>query len=87
MFLHLGNDRVISGEKLIAILNLEGATAEPIEKMLADAGKGKRLIKISSKDKNKSLVVCDDRLYISPISSHTLYKRSIQNRAGGLINE
>jgi len=80
LFLHLGNDRVISGEKVIAIVNLEGTAAATTSLMIERAGREERLTKVSSTDKQKALVICDDGLYISPISSHTLYKRSISNR-------
>jgi len=83
LFLHLGNDRVISGEKVIAIVNLERDTAETTRLMMERAGREGRLAKVSPTDKQKALVICDDGLYISPISSHTLYKRSISSRQEG----
>jgi extracellular matrix regulatory protein B len=80
LFLHLGNDQAISGDKVIAIINLEGYEAETARTLMEKARQENRLTRISSGDKQKSLVVCDDQLYISPISSHTLYKRSSYNR-------
>lgn len=80
MFLHLGNDRVISGEKVIAIVNLEGLADETTRIMMESAARDGRLAKVGPTDKQKALVICDDWLYISPISSHTLYKRSISRQ-------
>ena len=80
MFLHLGNDRVISGGMVIAIVNLEGVADETTSLIMERAGREGRLTKVSPSDKQKALVICDEGLYISPISSHTLYKRSISNR-------
>lgn len=80
MFLHLGNDRVISGEKVIAIVNLEGLADETTRIMMERAAGDGRLAKVGPTDKQKALVICDDCLYISPISSHTLYKRSISRQ-------
>jgi extracellular matrix regulatory protein B len=78
MYLHLGNDRVIAGEKVIAILNLEEPRTQSLNAMIEKAQLEKRLTNISHNDKRKALVVCEDQLYLSPISSHTLYKRASQ---------
>jgi hypothetical protein len=36
----------------------------------------RKLVNISEKGKNKALVLCDDKVCLSPISSNTLYKRA-----------
>ncbi|MCX5779984.1 MAG: DUF370 domain-containing protein [Firmicutes bacterium] len=76
MYLHLGNDQVIAGDQVIVILNLELATAKQFDHIIETAQRSQQLINISKNDKKKALVVCNDRVYISPISSHTLLKRS-----------
>lgn len=77
MFLHLGNSKVISGNSVIAILNIEDPISNDLQEIIENAALDKKLIIISKKDKKKALVVCDERLYLSPISSNTLYKRAI----------
>lgn len=75
MFLHLGNDFLISTENIIAIINLDQeqqlnrTTKDIIELGIAE----RKLTRIS--DKEKSLIITDDKIYLSPISSTTLQKR------------
>jgi extracellular matrix regulatory protein B len=77
LFLHLGNSKVISGNSIIAILNIEDPISNDLQEIIENAALDKKLINISKKDKKKALVVCDEGIYISPISSNTLYKRAI----------
>jgi regulator of extracellular matrix RemA (YlzA/DUF370 family) len=83
MYLHLGNDQVIPGDQIVVILNLEETTAGQFENIIETAQRAGRLTNISKKGKKKALVVCDDRIYLSPISSHTLYKRAIKYQREG----
>ena len=77
MYLHLGNDKVISGDSVIAIINIEEPLSADLCDIIEIAQIEKKIINISLYNKKKSLVLCDDRIYISPISSNTLFKRSI----------
>ena len=76
MYIHLGNNYIISSQNIIAILNLESPMSEDIQDIVEMARAEKRLVPISEKGKDKSLVLCDDKVDLSPISSTTLYKRA-----------
>lgn len=76
MYIHLGNDVVISAQSLIAIVNIEEPMSADLQDIIDIAALDRKLINITEKDKKKALVICDDCAYISPISSHTLYKRA-----------
>ncbi|MDD3364019.1 MAG: DUF370 domain-containing protein [Syntrophomonas sp.] len=76
MYIHLGNDVVISAVDVIAILNIEEPLSADLRDIIEIAEIERKLVNISKKDKRKALVVCDNRIYISPISSNTLYKRA-----------
>ncbi len=76
MYIHLGNNYVISTKNIIAILNIETPYTENMEDIMQIAIDNKNLVRISEKGKEKALVICDDNVFISPISSTTLYKRS-----------
>lgn len=76
MYIHLGNNYIISSKNIIAILNLEPPISEDIQDIMEIARSDKILINISEKGKEKALIVCDDQVYLSPISSTTLYKRA-----------
>lgn len=77
MFLHLGNNVIISSQNIIAILNLEPPISPDLQDIIEIAKQEKKLTSISETGKEKSLVVANDRVYISPISSTTLYKRGL----------
>ncbi len=77
MFLHLGNDVVVAGSDVIAIINIEKKISQEIKAMIKEADECYQLVNIGEKEKNKSLVIADKKLYISPISSQTLQKRAL----------
>lgn len=76
MFLHLGNDVVVAGSDVIAIINIEKKMSPELKAMIKEAEEQYRLVNIGEKEKNKSLVIGDNKIYISPISSQTLQKRA-----------
>ena len=76
MYLHLGNNYIISTQNIIAILNLNPPLSEDIKDIMEIARSERKLVNISEKGKNKALILCDDKGYLSPISSNTLYKRA-----------
>lgn len=76
MYIHLGNNHIISAKNIVAILNLEPPVSEDIQDIMEIARSEKNLTNISEKGKEKSMIVCDDQVYLSPISSTTLYKRA-----------
>jgi len=87
VYIHLGNDVVISGTNIIAILNIEEPVSADLKDILEMADIDKKMVTISVSDKKKSLIICDDRYYVSPISSTTLYKRALHFSQGGLSLE
>lgn len=86
MFLHLGGDILVSQEKIIAILNLETAMKNiTSENFLNTIKENEKVYYISEKGKEKSLILTDEKNYLSPISSTTLLKRSLSIE--GLFDE
>jgi regulator of extracellular matrix RemA (YlzA/DUF370 family) len=79
MYIHLGNDIVISSKNVIAIVNIENPISDDLKDIMEIAALDKKMITISEKDKKKAMVICDDYVYLSPISSSTLYKRAIND--------
>lgn len=74
MFLHLGGTTVTERKKIIAILSVE---KESCCKDLITNSHNKKVEDVS-KGKPKAVVLTDDRIYITPISSLTLNKRARQ---------
>jgi regulator of extracellular matrix RemA (YlzA/DUF370 family) len=77
MYIHLGNNVVISAKSLIAILNIEPPVAEDLQDIIYTVKASKKAVNISEKGKEKSLILTDTKAYFSPISSNTLYKRGL----------
>lgn len=77
MYIHLGNNVVISSKSLIAILNIEPPVAEDLEDIIHSVKASKNFVNISSIGKEKALILTDEKAYFSPISSTTLYKRGL----------
>lgn len=84
MFLHLGENTVISSAEIIGIFDMDNTTVSKATRdYLSKMQKDKKIIDVSL-DLPKSFVLCKDKdsgenvVYISPISTQTLLKR-IQN--------
>ena len=76
MFLHLGGDVVVPKKDIIAILDCR-TRISPATKEFLEIAKDEGFIKkISQSDKDKSYIVSNKEIYISPISCITLRKRS-----------
>ncbi|WP_462410032.1 extracellular matrix regulator RemB [Neobacillus sp. Marseille-QA0830] len=76
MYLHIGEDLNIRAKDIIAILDKESANnSELVEEFLNHHQK--KVINLS-KNPYKSIVITFDKVYLSPIASGTLKKRSSQ---------
>lgn len=76
MYIHIGEDHSIRVKEIIAILDKESVkNSELITEFL-----GRHQDKVMNLSKNpfKSVVVTFDKVYLSPIASGTLKKRSSQ---------
>ena len=80
VFLHIGNDVVVRKTDIIAVFDMDNTTiSKQSREFLAQAQKNGEVIDICD-DLPKAYVVtnCDgeNRVYISSVSSQTIYKRS-----------
>ncbi|MEE1060374.1 MAG: DUF370 domain-containing protein [Ruminococcus sp.] len=79
MYLHLGQDTVITSDKIIGIFDIDKCTvSKKTRDYLAVAEKNGSVVNVSF-ELPKSFVVCSDddgiKVYITQISSKTLIKR------------
>lgn len=87
MYLHLGQDTVVTYDEILGIFDLEATTVSKATRdYLATATKQGRVVNVGF-ELPKSFVVCRDKqgnttVYISPISPSTLLKRSRNSLAG-----
>ena len=76
MFIHLGEDTVVNDKEIIGVFDIDTSTVNKATRdYLSKAEKDKRVIYVNY-DLPKSFIVCDDRVYISPINTSTINKRS-----------
>lgn len=76
MLLHLGGNISVLKEDIIAILDYEAINSDISKEFLDIAKIENKIIEINSLEKNKSIVILKDKMYMSPISSLTLQKRT-----------
>ncbi len=81
MYLHLGQETVITTESIVGIFDIDRCTvSKKTRDYLAAAEKNKRVFNVSY-ELPKSFVVCENdgeiTVYISQLSTKTLIKRSL----------
>ncbi|MDN3017844.1 DUF370 domain-containing protein [Paenibacillus sp. BSR1-1] len=76
MYIHIGEDHNIRAKDIITILDKESANqSELVEEFLS---RHKEKVMNLSKNPFKSIIITYDKVYLSPIASGTLKKRSSQ---------
>lgn len=82
MFLHIGSDVEVSGEDIVAIINISSINNSKISKQLLQGSKDDLNICKISEDEPKSIILLNqnnqNKIYLSPISSSTLQKRILK---------
>ncbi len=89
MYLHLGNNYVVTARDIVGIFDIENTSISKYTKeFLSNAQKNKRVV-YCTYELPKSFVVCFDKkdlsetVYVSQISCATLLKRSKKNKRIG----
>lgn len=76
MYIHLGEDTVIRDKSVIGIFDMDTSTVNKATRdFLTKAEKNGQIIYVNY-DLPKSFVVTDGAVYVSPINTSTLQKRS-----------
>ncbi|MBT2658843.1 DUF370 domain-containing protein [Bacillus sp. ISL-18] len=76
MYIHIGEELNIRAEEIISILDKESANQSPLVNEFLKK-QCEKVIKLS-KNPYKSVIITYDKIYLSPIASGTLKKRSNQ---------
>lgn len=76
MYLYLGGDTVINTKNIIGIFDMDTSTVNKATRdYLSMAEKEKRVIYVNY-ELPKSFIVCEDKIYVCPLNTATLLKRS-----------
>jgi hypothetical protein len=93
MFLHIGGDVVVKFNDIISIMDLETTTVSKISKEFLTIAEEEGFVITISEDMPKSFIIAEvdnkSRIFLSPISTSTLLKRTkylenIKNNQGAL---
>ncbi len=80
MFIHIGGDIVIPMKNVIAILDIETTTLSKDTKEFLRIAEEEGFVEAISEDLPKTFIITEvdkkSKIYLSPISSVTLHKRS-----------
>lgn len=78
MYLHLGEDTVVNSNKILGIFDMDTSTVNKATRdYLSKAEKEKRVIYVNY-DLPRSFIVTEDKIYVSPLNTGTLLKRTRQ---------
>lgn len=87
MYIHIGGDVILPAEQVIGIFPYQKkGLSKHTEAFLKDRDNKNTSIMIS-KDTVKSIVITGEKVYYSPVSSQTLYKRSIGRAHEDLLDD
>ena len=75
MFVHIGGEYTILIDSIIGLVNLETAQASSDVNAFLRKQEDENILEYVSEELPRSLVLTDDRTYVSPISVMTLKKR------------
>jgi hypothetical protein len=80
MFIHLGGDIVMPMKDVISIMDIEACSKSGITKEFLKTAEDEGFVRRISEDEPKSFILSEKDnktiIYLSPISSITLYKRA-----------
>lgn len=77
MFIHLGGDFIVPKEEVIAIVNTQLMKKTEVNREFMELAENDGFITpITDKSNAKSVIITSKKIYLSPISSVTLKKRS-----------
>jgi regulator of extracellular matrix RemA (YlzA/DUF370 family) len=75
---------MIPTEQVVAILNIDSYINVSLKEIIEIGVAERNLHAICSRERAKSLVITSDKVYLSPISSITLFKRFQKTSQGGI---
>lgn len=76
MFLHLGDSTVVNTKEIIGIFDMDTSTVNKATRdYLNLAEKNKKIVYVNY-DLPKSFVVTNDKIFVCPLNTNTLYKRA-----------
>lgn len=77
MFLHIGEGKILNKKEIVGVFDLENtSTSKKTREFLRKNEKKRNVVYVSEEIPKTFIITKDEKVYISQISSQTLYKRS-----------
>ncbi len=76
MYLHLGENTVITDKSIIGVFDMDTSTVNKATRDYLSNAEKTGKVEYVNFDLPKSFIVTDEKVYISPINTSTIYKRS-----------
>jgi hypothetical protein len=78
MYIHLGGEKIIRSSELVAIFDISIEKSSKISKQYVNHAQQQKHVEMIGEEEAKSIVVTQNTVFYSPISSTTLKKRANQ---------
>lgn len=78
MYIHLGENTVITDKEIIGIFDMDTSTVNKATRDYLGKAEKENKIRYVSYDLPKSFIVTDTLIYVSPINTATLNKRALR---------
>ncbi len=76
MFLHLGEDTIVKDKEIIGIFDLDTSTVNKATRDYLTIAEKNGRVEYVNYDLPKSFIVTDSKIFVSPINTGTLLRRS-----------
>lgn len=78
MYLHIGDETVVNSKKVIGIFDMDTSTVNKATRDYLEKAEKENKIFYVNLELPKSFVVTEDKIYVSPLNTSTLLKRTRQ---------
>ena len=76
MYVHIGGEYTILSKSIVGLVNLETVPASSTDmNSFLKISEDENILEYVSEEIPRSIVITDERVYVSPLSVSTLYKR------------
>ncbi len=76
MFIHLGENTVVMDKEIIGIFDMDTSTVNKATRDYLSLAEKNGKVAYVNYELPKSFVVTDDAVYVSPLNTSTIYKRT-----------
>ena len=76
MYIHLGGEKIIRTSQLVAIFDISIEQSSKLSRQFVVHAQKNKIVEAIGEDDHKSIVITENKVYYSPISTSTLKKRA-----------